>query len=129
MRARSGASQASSRCCSHPREALVADLDLLDGDLVAARVQGGARVLDGPPLIEAPGRDRRAAVVDQRDAAVGARLVGTLLDDLLAPLPDVEGLVDAALERDVRPLDLARHLARDRTAVVVDRLVLDDRRL
>src|SRR5882757_7863420 len=105
MRARCGASSWAPSRCSHPLQTLVADLDLLHGDLVAAGVERGAGVLDGPALVEAPGRDGAAAVVDQRHAAVRARLVGALLDDLLAPLPDVEGLVDAALERDVRPLE------------------------
>src|SRR3954454_3320316 len=110
----------------HPLEALVADGHRLHGHLVGAGVHRRARVLGRPRLHERVGGDRRAVVVDQLERAVGARGVGTLGLDLVAPLPQALVDVDPALELDVRPLHVARDLHDHREAVGVDLLVLDD---
>src|SRR3954451_9190767 len=110
----------------HPLEALVADRHRLHRHLVRAGVHRRARVLGRPRLHQRVRGDRRPVVVDQLQRAVGARGVGALRLDLVAPLPQALVDIDPALELDVRPLDVARDLDDVRVAVGVDLLLLDD---
>src|SRR5680860_923238 len=91
-------------------EALVAERDALDGDLVGVGLEADARVLLGPGVDDRVGDDRRALVVEHRDRAVLAGVLELAVDDHLAPLPQRLVLIDAALELDVAPLGVAHRL-------------------
>src|SRR5262245_39632967 len=104
------------------REALDADLHLLDGDLVVLRVERWTGPLRRPAFAELPGQRRLARLVERRDrAAAPYRLA---VHDGLAPGIQILVLRVAALEADVRELLLAGNLA-DRV-VFVAFAVLDD---
>src|SRR5918998_3370940 len=91
-------------------EALVAERDALDGDLVGVGLEADARVLLGPGVDDRVGHDGRAHVVEHRHRAVLAGFLELPVDDHLAPLPQRLVLVDAALELDVAPLRVAHGL-------------------
>src|SRR5438067_220672 len=85
----------------HQLEPFVGDLDLLDRDLVRARVRRPVVERDRPALLERERRDHAALVVVQRDRPVAAdgRVLDALVDDLLPPVPQGLVPVDAARER------------------------------
>src|SRR5262245_26395044 len=104
-------------------EALVAERDALDGDLVGVRLQAHARVLLGPRVDDGVRHDRRAHVVEHRDRAVLTGFLELPVDDHLAPVPERLVLVDAALELDVAPLGVAHGL--DHVVLAVRQRPLD----
>src|SRR3954464_6877510 len=91
-------------------EALVAERDALDGDLVGVRLQAHARVLLRPRVDDRVGHDGVELVVHHRDGAVLAGVLELAVDDQLAPVPQRLVVVDAALELDVAPLGVAHRL-------------------
>src|SRR5689334_15843558 len=91
-------------------EALVAERDALDGDLVGVRLQAHARVLLGPRVDDRVRHDGVELVVHHRDGAVLAGFLELAVDDHLAPVPERLVLIDAALELDVAPLGVAHRL-------------------
>src|SRR3954452_17381715 len=91
-------------------EALVAERDALDGDLVGVRLQAHARVLLRPSVDDRVGHDGVELVVHHRDGAVLAGVLELAVDDQLAPVPQRLVVVDAALELDVAPLGVAHRL-------------------
>src|SRR4051812_30480909 len=91
-------------------EALVAQGDALDGDLVGVRLQAHARVLLGPRVDDGVRHDGVELVVHHRDGAVLAGFLELAVDDQLAPVPQRLVLIDAALELDVAPLGVAHRL-------------------
>src|SRR3954454_5412914 len=91
-------------------EALVAERDALDGDLVGVRLQAHARVLLRPRVDDRVGHDGIELVVHHRDGAVLASVLELAVDDHLAPVPQRLVLIDAALELDVTPLGVAHRL-------------------
>src|SRR4051795_3186052 len=91
-------------------EALVAERDALDRDLVGVGLEPDARVLLGPRVDDRVGHHGRALVVEHRHLAVLAGVLELAVDDHLAPLPERLVLVDAALELDVAPLGVAHRL-------------------
>src|SRR3954468_24437427 len=91
-------------------EALVAERDALDGDLVGVRLQAHARVLLGPRVDDRVRHDGLELVVHHRDGAVLAGFLELAVDDQLAPVPQRLVLIDAALELDVAPLGVAHRL-------------------
>src|SRR5215210_5147529 len=101
-------------------EALVAERDALDGDLVRVRLQAHARVLLGPRVDDRVGDDGLELVVHHRDGAVLAGVLELAVDDELAPVPERLVLIDAALELDVAPLGVAHGLDHHRLALGVE---------
>src|SRR5690349_3803394 len=91
-------------------EALVAERDALDGDLVGVRLQAHARVLLGPRVDDRVRDHGLALVVEHRHGAVLAGFLELAVDDQLAPVPERLVLIDAALELDVAPLGVAHRL-------------------
>src|SRR3954462_12043142 len=85
------------------REALDADLHLLDGDLVVLGVERGPGPLGRPAIAEAPDERGLLRLVLQRDRAAAA--LGLAVEHRLAPLPELLAMRGiAALEADVREL-------------------------
>src|SRR5579862_8607563 len=96
-----------------PFDALVAFCrapHLLDGHVVGAGVGRRPADLAWPRRYEVPTGDFLPLLVEHHDRAVLARFVDLAFLDLLAPLPHVHRVGDAALERDVVPLHSARDL-------------------
>src|SRR4051794_9293887 len=91
-------------------EALVAERDALDGDLVGVGLEPHARVLLGPRVDDRVRDHGLALVVEHRHRAVLAGVLELSVNDQLAPLPERLVLVDAALELDVAPLGVAHRL-------------------
>src|SRR4051794_24592085 len=87
-----------------PLVALVGQLQLLDGDLVVARVGRRPGELARPGGLELPLRHRIALLVEHGDEAVLAGYSHVALLDELAPFPQIHRVGDAALEGDVVPL-------------------------
>src|SRR4051812_44400691 len=105
------------------REALDADLHLLDGDLVVLGVERGPGPLGRPAIAEAPDEGSLLRLVLQRDRAAAA--LGLAVEHRLAPLPELLAMRGiAALEADVRELLLPRDLPDG--DVLVPFAVLDD---
>src|SRR4051812_7348743 len=88
-------------------EALVAERDAPDGDLVGVRLQAHARVLLGPRVDDRVGDHGVELVVHHRDGAVLAGFLELAVDDQLAPVPQRLVLIDAALELDVAPVGVS----------------------
>ena len=91
-------------------EALVGELEGLDRDLVAARVERGALDLHGPRVAEQPTHDGLPLLVEQRDRHVAA--LNLAVTHRLPPLEEVGAAGDAALQLDVGELGEAGKLAR-----------------
>src|SRR5262245_20124708 len=89
-------------------QALVADLEGFDGDLVGRRVQRGTGQLARPAAPEVPAQDFPHALVHQDDGPVGAPDRSVHRGD--EPVPEREVAGDAALQDDVRELREARDL-------------------
>ena len=90
-------------------EALVRELERLDRDLVAARVERRAFELHGPRVAEQPAQDGLPLLVEQRDRHVAA--LDLAVTHRLPPLEEVGAAGDPALQRDVRVLREAGKLA------------------
>src|ERR1700733_14801095 len=114
---------------SGPFEALVGQLELLDQDLVTARVETGSAVLARPRADELESHDHGLRPVQHVDLAVLAVCVDLAFEYGLAPRPQLSFLVDAALERDVAPADLSRELLWQRQALRRGGRVVDHMRL
>src|SRR5690349_7417507 len=106
--------------------AFVCDLQLLDGDLVVARVGAGSSQLAWPGVNEVPAGDLGAVLAVHDDRAILAGVVDLALPDHLAPLPHIHRVGDAALERDIVPLHPPGHLLDDELTFRAAGLVLDD---
>src|SRR5262249_24077946 len=82
-------------------DALVADVDRLDRDLVLPGVEARAAVLDRQAAAEVPDDRGTALGVEQRDRAVATRAFAG--NETVVPVPQLGVEADATLERDVRP--------------------------
>src|SRR6516162_8034227 len=89
-------------------QALVADLESLDRDLVVLGVERRPFPFAGPALGELPLQGRLARLVEERDGA--GEPLGLSLDDLLAPVPQLSRGREAALEHDIGVLAQPRDL-------------------
>src|SRR5918994_7714487 len=83
-------------------EALVRDLERLDSDFAALRVQRRALPLARPAVDEVPTQDLGRLVVEQDDRAVSALEIAG--DDALSPVPQLPVLRDPAAQDDVGEL-------------------------